>query len=497
MGLESAPGSALGQINPASLVGQAAPVVEPRATAALAEAFRSGQIGINDIMDRVSEHTKTKQKADIVMNQRQIAEAQDPALIEARRQQMLAAGAQGQLVGAQATAALPLVQPQVEAQQAAIEKAAGEAKYPVSVIFDKYAPEVGLDTPLTSDGKVDYAKKAAIGAKLAAWATQRERDREAFKNIDARTSADGTIIHAFTKQGEPVPTAEVRRLHLAGQAPFLLDTAPGQVAAPIVAPAATSVVPPTTVVEPIVTAPSPIVVEPRADATGVPPIGARVEGGFSLGPPRATAGVAGDAVKMTGEQQQLLGRTTFTRDIATQLESAYDEMLQKATLSGGSIKGRLGSLLLTDERNPALATFKSKSSGILAPLVKGIYGETGVLSEKDIARYQPNIPSVNDSPEVGKSKIRDLNEIIHTSIINNINAMDLQKQNLDPRIGQLKQISMDELARIQAEKVAGAAPAGTPASTTAAPAAGASPVRTLSSGKKLQRNAQGAWVPVP
>lgn len=491
-GLESSPGAPIGQINPSNLVGLASPVVEPRAVAALAEAFRAGLVNENDIIDRVSEHTRSKQKADIAINNRAAAEANDPALIEARRQQALGAGAQGALAGAQATAAQGLVAPQAAAAASALETAEGNRRYPAGIIFDKYAPEVGLEVPMTPDGKTDFAKKAAIGAKLAAWATEREKAREDWKNIDSKTSADGTILFATTKQGQFVSPEDAQKIHLAGQQPFVLNAKPGEMVAPTGGAATPAASPTIPAASPTIPATSPTtgtapLVQPRAGVSDTPPLGARAGAGFSLGPKTSPAE---KAIPMTGEQQQLLGRTQFTKDLAGQLSSAYDNMLASApNTAGGPIKGRFGTAVLAGERNPELATFQSKASGILAPLVKGIYGETGVLSERDIQRYQPNIPSVNDTPDVAHQKIKNLEEVIHTSIINNINSMDMQKQNLDPRIAALKENSVQELARIQAAKTAAAK------APTAAGAA--SPIIPTSTGRKFQRDAQGNVTLVP
>lgn len=508
MALESAPGSALGRIDPSSLVGLATPVVEPRATAALAEAFRSGMINANDIHDRVSERAKSKEKMEITLANRATAEAEDPALQEARRQQMLGAGAQGQLASAQAAAAQGLLPAETMAKQFELERAQGEARYPASKHFDALAALGGVKAlPLTETGAVDYAKKAEIGAELQLWKTRQDIAKAKLENIVGKEAENpaGTGMYSFTKQGDPSLPAERDALRKTAEAPFVPSgTAPGTVAAPVVAAPAPAPAPapsPAAVtVEPAAAPPAMAVVEPKApsavqaavDATFAPVTGTPLPGGgYQLGtrPPKSSE--AGDAVKMTGEQAMLLGRSTFTRDLTGLLKREYDTLLKAAPwYAGGSIRGRVGKLTLAEERHPALSNFKSKASGILAPLVKGIYGETGVLSQADIDRYAPNIPSPNDSYEVGLSKIQGLNEVIHTSIINNINAMDLQKQNLDPRIGALKQVSQEALAKIEADRAAaeGRTPAagGTPVTPSA--------VIATPTGRSFQQDATGNWV---
>ena len=88
MGLETAaPG--LGRIDVNQITGGVpAPVVEPRAVAALTEAFRNGQITANDIHDRFL-------KAPVVEAQAKLMA--DPAIVEAQRRNILAGADQNEL----------------------------------------------------------------------------------------------------------------------------------------------------------------------------------------------------------------------------------------------------------------------------------------------------------------------------------------------------------------------------------------------------------------
>lgn len=92
-GLESS-GPQLGRIDPSSLIGRAdTEVVSPRATAALADAFRQGFVTVDDIMERVGERAQLKKKADIM----QLQEAMSPLAIEARKHGLEAANLEAQL----------------------------------------------------------------------------------------------------------------------------------------------------------------------------------------------------------------------------------------------------------------------------------------------------------------------------------------------------------------------------------------------------------------
>jgi len=94
------------------------------------------------------------------------------------------------------------------------------AKYPSAAIFDKIAPGMGLEAPMTADGKVDWAKKAKIGAQIALHDAEKTEAQEKLNNITTHLSADGTILTAVTKQGQPVTPEEVHDLQKKANKPF-------------------------------------------------------------------------------------------------------------------------------------------------------------------------------------------------------------------------------------------------------------------------------------
>lgn len=144
------------------LIGRPDIVVEPRSTAMLTDAFRQGFITADDIMERVGERSRLKKKVDIEQSKQALAELQDPELVQARRNQQLAAGAQAE--GALANA--PLAQKAKEAElkaaifdaQAkpggfdAMQDALTKAGFPVSV---------DVNTGLTDTNKAEIQKRFA------------------------------------------------------------------------------------------------------------------------------------------------------------------------------------------------------------------------------------------------------------------------------------------------------------------------------------------------
>lgn len=229
------------------------PVVTPQATQQLSEAFRSGFITADDIVQRMSERTRAKQQLELVTAQQGIAEATDPALIEARRNQQLAAGAA-------AGSALTL-NPLVEQAKTAELKAA---------IFDAQAKPGGFDLmqnalskagfPVSVDPNVGLTEtnKNEIITRFSAlqnYTTKRTEAEERVKATETKffpteqklpsgATTKGQLQKLF-HQGQEITTDQFKNWATEAEAlkrtPFsqwyaLQATKPGQVVAP--APAA-------------------------------------------------------------------------------------------------------------------------------------------------------------------------------------------------------------------------------------------------------------------
>lgn len=201
-GLES-DSSRIGPINPAALIGSATPIVEPRAVSALSEAFRSGLITADDIMQRAGEAGKLKQKAEIQMLSEQIS----PEAVAARAQTQQAAAAQARLQGTQATAQLPLVTPTAQLAATQLEEQAAIQKYgPGIEYFKVLAPEAGVAAPVTPDGQPDYAPRAQLGLRLFEWKQKKELAKSRLTPDPRLTqeSPDGSNVFFFNSQGERI-----------------------------------------------------------------------------------------------------------------------------------------------------------------------------------------------------------------------------------------------------------------------------------------------------
>lgn len=249
-------------VNPdvSSLIGLAAPVVEPRSTAMLTDAFRQGFITSDDILERVGTRAREKKKLELAQTQQALADVTDPALVEARRNTQLAAGAQAK--GALDRA--PLEQKAREAElKAAIydaqatpggfnemQKALSQAGYPVAI---------DTNTGLTDSNKAEITKRFAALAEYTNRKTEAESrvkntEQKFFptKNRDeAGNTTEGQLQKLF-KDGQEVSSDQLKSwVHEAEalrKTPFsayysLQSLKPGQVVAPTPAPAVAPVAP--------------------------------------------------------------------------------------------------------------------------------------------------------------------------------------------------------------------------------------------------------------
>lgn len=411
----------LGSINPSDLIGRA--VVEPRAVERLSEAFRSGFITADDIIQRSGESAQLKQKAEVQLLSEQIS----PEAIAARAAQRDAAVAQAGLQSASATAQTPLVGPTAELQRRQLETEAAYQKYPAARLFDQYAPVLGLEEPVTPDKQIDWSRKASIGIQIGEHIRLQSEAKEKLANITTEKSADGSVIAAFTKQGLPVETTEVQRLDAQARSPFR-GISPGTAASPaaVVTPAAmatpdlverdrqlTALLPSTapTVIPATSTATANPVVEPK--------MGQPVVGGFSLGPPKAK-----DASEklLPSEGVANLTKLQQARDLAQRLGTRYQDLINSEPNLVGFIQGRVATWAKSKEWNEKVAAFERDAEAILNPAARSLLGETGVLSDKDVARYKGIIPTLRDSPKIGNQKITDLHTDSQRSVERNLDT---------------------------------------------------------------------------
>lgn len=362
MALET-PSNAIGRIDVNQLIGRPdTSIVEPRATAALTDAFRQGVITADDIVSRLGELGKSKKKAEI----QQAQEFTSPEAQALRAQQVAAGTEQAQLAEVQAAKAQVLQQ------------------YPAVAYFEKFAPAAGIQAPMLPDGTPDYKQMEVIGAKLALHQAQRSEAQAKLDNIE--DVVHNNTIFSKTKQGEIVDQTYVQDLRkkatqafqtLDQMQPGAVQTAPSPVVEARTTPAATS-----------------------ATVEVLPSPGTRVGLGTSLGaPPPAPA----KPVDPTERAQQVA---------AAQALIPVIESAEAAVARGGGVGPAEGSLVgrVVNNVGAALGVREQEFNdqrtlqmAISNKILEGAQVMKGNLSDKDVRFLQATVPTLSDSESTWKT----------------------------------------------------------------------------------------------
>lgn len=90
-----------------------------------------------------------------------------------------------------------------------------------------------------------------------------------------------------------------------------------------------------------------------------------------------------------------------------------ERTVNEAGHAGGPMAGRLRRLGdVFAGQNPVDRQFGSLAARTLAPIAKGVLGETGVLSDQDIKRIEPLLPTYTDTFEARQAKVQKLKEVL-------------------------------------------------------------------------------------
>lgn len=412
--------------------GTVTPAVTPNSVAVMSDALRQGFITADDIIQRTGKRAQLKEKADVMA----LTEQMSPEAVEARQASLVESLNRSRLGAAQAGAALPLVEPTGQLAQSQLESQIAYQKYPAAKLFDQYAPVLGIAEPKNSAGQTDWSQKASIGVQIGEHLRLKQEADEKLKNIRSEKSPTGSVISSWTLQGLPVDPKAVEALERQARSPFKLVT-PGTVQI--------SAIPAAPVVESIGASPetagkwraqlinegisnaaqmsdeevgqliqsrrqASVSVQPVSSVSKPivePSIGQSVPGGFFLGPEKSRdkpeKPVPGEGV----EKLALAGQAIRT---AGKLDETYKRLIENSPIFTGLVAGTLTKAAAGKRWNEDVAAFEREATAILAPVAKGTYNETGVLSDVDVERYKNVLPDLRDSPKIGAEKIRRLLE---------------------------------------------------------------------------------------
>jgi hypothetical protein len=143
------------------------------------------------------------------------------------------------------------------------------------------------------------------------------------------------------------------------------------------------------------------------------------------------------------EQETRVGNELMQKLNITALALSQLPKIRQAVESAGEAGGPLASkatflphkLFGPSEDRLKFDLLRSQS---LAPVAKGILGESGALSEGDMARYAPQFPAFEDTPAVRKYKLGQLETLIsdqRNNILNNLKAAGYDVDKLEQTPG--------------------------------------------------------------
>jgi hypothetical protein len=432
----------LPQIDPSSLVGRAdSEVVGPRATSALIDAFRSGLVTADDILQRTGELGKTKKKAELMSLQEQMS----PEAQQARGLARQAQSAQNQQIVD--TAGLAKQAKETELQAAIWKAQAAPGDYELKL---NALTRAGISVPVSLEGGLNDAQRAQIDqefADLSDYTTQQAMADQYIKGTDAKdlnlkhTDAAGNVIEEVRPGGmilgpdrQPISPEKFKQAVQYRQTPYNLWKAQGKNKFGNLFGAAGAVTAPAAPVDPAAAAraraqmvnagmpsaqavsiPDSQVVAPRSvsatkpvvSAASIPEVGSITPGGGIV----TTTKEAGlDATKPLHETQvralNSIARATSANQVLTNLEakgfdptSTVTQARLAAYQSGtlGQLVAKLGQI--TPDEQAWSSAVNNWSQGILR-------AESGAaITPKEQAWYERTFfPVLGDSPEVQQQK---------------------------------------------------------------------------------------------
>lgn len=423
-------------IDPSALIGKPdTEVVGPRATAALIEAFRSGFVTADDILQRTGKLRKTKEKAELMSLEEQMTP-------EAQQSRTLARQAQT-VQNQQTVNTAQLAQQAKETElQAAIFKAqAAPGNYEAKL---DAITKAGINIPINLAAGLTAENRTLIDqefADLAEYTTQQQLADQYVKGAKEttlkHTGPRGEVVEEIimlSPDRQQIPLDKFKQAFQYRQTPYPLwkaqgknkfgnlfgaagaISAPSAAAAPIdpaVAaqrraqmvnaglPAVDAVQIPDTqisAVTPRATTPAPTA-KPELELGGTTERGGLVT---SITEPKTEQHlIPAEGVKQLGLSQQ-------AAQVVRNLDTAYTDLIQNDPMFTGLVGGTLTRAAAGKRWNEKVAAFEREVTALLAPVAKGIYNETGVLSDKDVERYKDVLPDLRDNPAIGADKIRRL-----------------------------------------------------------------------------------------
>lgn len=191
-------------------------VVSPQSTTALTDAFRSGFVTADDIIERVGARAKEKKKLESLQTQQQIADLENPEMQEVRLITARVAKSRGLRQIRDDSEAEQLAPLRQQAERAKTQRAVlDDVTMGVSEKIATVLPMNGFSIPKTSDGQVDVEQGSALLNDILQFDALKKRAEATFSAVKEvpLTTATGAVYRTYENlMDENMSSDDARKL---------------------------------------------------------------------------------------------------------------------------------------------------------------------------------------------------------------------------------------------------------------------------------------------
>lgn len=146
---------------------------------------------------------------------------------------------------------------------------------------------------------------------------------------------------------------------------------------------------------------------------------------------------------------------TALQGVSTSLDTLEKKLAAVSESNRGPFAGRVVGA------NPYFKEAKEIENvitSIVPGLARGVFGEVGVLTDTDVARYTKLLPNLNSPPDIAKANLANLREKLESSKIEKIETMQKAGMNVSGFLGDYNKLIQDRASRQQAVSQSYASP---------------------------------------
>lgn len=138
---------------------------------------------------------------------------------------------------------------------------------------------------------------------------------------------------------------------------------------------------------------------------------------------------------------------TALQGVSTSLDTLEKKLAAVSESNRGPFAGRLVGA------NPYYKEAKEIENvitSIVPGLARGVFGEVGVLTDTDVARYTKLLPNLNSPPDIAKANLANLREKLESATIEKIETMQKAGMNVSGFMGDYEKLVAGRASRQQA-----------------------------------------------